>query len=149
MSIDLLKSISTQKAHKTCYKQGSILHYLGTNHAASLTVDWWRLMPRFVPLPTEDMPVADIPAEEQPSLVEHIGEPQAPAPLVLASPPLAPVPLAPLPSVFSGTHGPNTALMRAKLIYVLSSFDMLFYAFCAFCIHIHVKQIQFPLNLVF
>ena len=31
MSIELLKSISTQKAHKTCYKQGSILHYLGTN----------------------------------------------------------------------------------------------------------------------
>ena len=26
-----MKSISTQKAHKTCYKQGSILHYLGTN----------------------------------------------------------------------------------------------------------------------
>ena len=32
MSIELLKSISKQKAHKTCYKQGSILHYLGTNH---------------------------------------------------------------------------------------------------------------------
>ena len=32
MSIELLKSISTQKAHKTCYKQGSILHYLDTNH---------------------------------------------------------------------------------------------------------------------
>ena len=32
MSIELLKYISTQKAHKTCYKQGSILHYLGTNH---------------------------------------------------------------------------------------------------------------------
>ena len=32
MSIELLKSISTQKAHKTCYNQGSILHYLGTNH---------------------------------------------------------------------------------------------------------------------
>ena len=31
MSIELLKSISTQKAHKTYYKQGSILHYLGTN----------------------------------------------------------------------------------------------------------------------
>ena len=31
MSIELLKLISTQKAHKTCYKQGSILHYLGTN----------------------------------------------------------------------------------------------------------------------
>ena len=34
MSIELLKSISTQKAHKTCYKQGSILHYLGTNQQA-------------------------------------------------------------------------------------------------------------------
>ena len=33
MSIELLKSISKQKAHKTCYKQGSILHYLGTNHS--------------------------------------------------------------------------------------------------------------------
>ena len=33
-SIELLKSISTQKAHKTCNKQGSILHYLGTNHCA-------------------------------------------------------------------------------------------------------------------
>ena len=32
MSIELLKSISTQKVHKTCNKQGSILHYLGTNH---------------------------------------------------------------------------------------------------------------------
>ena len=32
MSIELLKSISTQKVHKTCDKQGSILHYLGTNH---------------------------------------------------------------------------------------------------------------------
>ena len=31
MSIELLKSISTQIVHKTCYKQGSILHYLGTN----------------------------------------------------------------------------------------------------------------------
>ena len=31
MSIKLLKSISTQKAHKTYYKQGSILRYLGTN----------------------------------------------------------------------------------------------------------------------
>ena len=33
MSIELLKSISTQKVHKTCYKQGLILHYLGTNHS--------------------------------------------------------------------------------------------------------------------
>ena len=37
------------------------------------------------------------------------------------------------------------ALMSAKLIYVLSSFHMLF---CAFYIHIHVKLIKFPLNLV-
>ena len=35
--------------------------------------------------------------------------------------------------------------MSAKLIYVLSSFNMLF---CAFNIHIHVKLIKFPLNLV-
>ena len=34
--------------------------------------------------------------------------------------------------------------MSAKLIYVLSSFHMLF---CAFGIHIHVKLIKFPLNL--
>ena len=31
MSIELLKTISTQKVHKTCDKQGSILHYLGTD----------------------------------------------------------------------------------------------------------------------
>ena len=37
-------------------------------------------------------------------------------------------------------------LMSAKLIYVLSSFHMLFYAFN---IHIHVKLIKFTLNLVF
>ena len=36
-------------------------------------------------------------------------------------------------------------VMSAKLIYVLSSFHMLF---CAFNIHIHVKLIKFPLNLV-
>ena len=35
--------------------------------------------------------------------------------------------------------------MSAKLIYVLSSFHMLF---CAFYIHIHVKLIKFALNLV-
>ena len=33
MSNELLKWISTQKAHKTCDKQGSIFHYLGTNHS--------------------------------------------------------------------------------------------------------------------
>ena len=38
-----------------------------------------------------------------------------------------------------------SALMNAKLIYVLSSFHM---PFCAFYIHIHVKLIKFPLNLV-
>ena len=37
-------------------------------------------------------------------------------------------------------------LLSAKLIYVLSSFHMLF---CAFYIHIHVKLIKFLLNLVF
>ena len=40
---------------------------------------------------------------------------------------------------------PGALMMSAKLIYVLSSFHMLF---CAFCIHIHVKLIKFPLNLV-
>ena len=39
----------------------------------------------------------------------------------------------------------DTRLMSAKLIYVLSSFHMLF---CAFNIHIHIKLIKFPLNLV-
>ena len=33
MSIELLKSISTQKVHKTCNKQGEILNFLGTNHS--------------------------------------------------------------------------------------------------------------------
>ena len=36
-------------------------------------------------------------------------------------------------------------LMSAKLIYVLSSFPMIF---CAFYIHIHIKLITFHLNLV-
>ena len=40
---------------------------------------------------------------------------------------------------------PYSNMMSAKLIYVLSSFHMLF---CAFYIHIHVKLIKFPLNLV-
>ena len=42
---------------------------------AGLTVDRWRLMPLSVPLPAKDQPAADIPAEEQPPLVEHIREP--------------------------------------------------------------------------
>ena len=42
---------------------------------ASLTVDRWRLMPRSVPLPAEDQPAADIPAEEQPPPVKHFREP--------------------------------------------------------------------------
>ena len=42
-------------------------------------------------------------------------------------------------------QGEFEGLMSAKLIYVLSSFHMLF---CAFYIHIHVKLIKFPLNLV-
>ena len=32
VTIKLLKSISTKKAHQTYDKQGSTLHYLGTNH---------------------------------------------------------------------------------------------------------------------
>ena len=40
---------------------------------------------------------------------------------------------------------PDALMMSAKLIYVLSSFHMIF---CAFGIHIHVKLIKFPLNLV-
>ena len=42
---------------------------------ASLTIDWWQLMPRSFPIPAEDQPVANIPVEEQPPPVEHIGEP--------------------------------------------------------------------------
>ena len=76
---------------------------------ASITVDRWRLMPRSIPLLTEDQPVADIPAKEQLPLVKHVREPQALAPSVSASPPSVPAPPAPLPSVFSGPHGPCTA----------------------------------------
>ena len=76
---------------------------------ANLTVNLWRLMPRSLPFPAEDQPAADIPADEQPPLMEHIGEPQAPVPSVPASPPLASVPPAPLASVFSGPYGPSTA----------------------------------------
>ena len=76
--------------------------------AASLTVDRWWLVPHSAPLPAEDQPTADIPAKDQPPPVDHFGEPQAPVPLVLTSPPPAPVPSAPLPSVFSTPHGPNT-----------------------------------------
>ena len=54
-------------------------------------------MPRSYHLPpsclVEDQPTANIPVEEQPPPVEHIGEPQAPTPSVPASPPPAPVPL--------------------------------------------------------
>ena len=39
----------------------------------------------------------------------------------------------------------SKVVMIAKLIYVLSSFHMLF---CEFYIYIHVKLIKFPLNLV-
>ena len=39
---------------------------------ASLIVDWWQLMPCSFPLPAEDQPTADIPAEEKPPPVEHI-----------------------------------------------------------------------------
>ena len=39
----------------------------------------------------------------------------------------------------------RSPLMSAKLIYVLSSFHMLF---CEFYIHLHVKLITFHLNLV-
>ena len=40
--------------------------------------------------------------------MEHFGEPQAPAPSVLASPPPTPVPSIQLSSVFSGPHCPTT-----------------------------------------
>ena len=42
---------------------------------ASLIVDRWLLLPHSLPLPTEDQPAADIPVDEQPPPVEHIGEP--------------------------------------------------------------------------
>ena len=80
---------------------------------AILTVDRWQLMPRSYHLPplgpVEDQPAANIPAEEQPPLVEHIGEPQAPATSVPTSPPPAPVPPALLPSVISGAPSPDIA----------------------------------------
>ena len=38
VSIELLKSISTQKAHKTWHKQDSKLHYLGTNQKVKMVV---------------------------------------------------------------------------------------------------------------
>ena len=72
---------------------------------AILTVDRWRLVPRSLSLLTEGQPVADIPTDEQPLSVEHIGEPQAPAPSVPTSPPSAPVPPASLPFVFLGPYG--------------------------------------------
>ena len=48
-------------------------------------------------------------------------------------------------NVEQGGHEKLSKVKSAKLIYVLSSFHMLF---CTFCIHIHVKLIKFPLNLV-
>ena len=45
----------------------------------------------------------------------------------------------------SSPPSPPPIADECKLIYVLSSFHMLFYAFY---IHIHVKLIKFPLNLV-
>ena len=75
---------------------------------ATLTVDRWRLLPCYVPLPAEDQPPADISAEEQPPPVEHFEEPKTPAPSVSASLPLAQMPSAPLPSHFSEPHGPST-----------------------------------------
>ena len=69
------------------------------------TVDRCHLMPRSYHLQSlglaEDQPATDIPTEEQPPPVEHIREPQAPAPSVPAPPPPASVPLAPLPFIFS------------------------------------------------
>ena len=43
------------------------------------------------------------------------------------------------------SNAKHALLMSAKLIYVLSSFHMLF---CEFYIHLHVKIITFHLNLV-
>ena len=54
---------------------------------ANLTVNQWQLMPRSFPLPAEDQPATDISVKEQPPLVEHIGEPQAPVPSIPTSPP--------------------------------------------------------------
>ena len=47
----------------------------GRDSEAILTVDRWRLMPRSLPLPVEDQPAIDIPADEQPPPVEQIREP--------------------------------------------------------------------------
>ena len=92
--------------------------------AANLTVDRWRLLPRSVPLPADNQPVADISAKEQPPLVEHFGEPQAPAPSIPTSPPPAPMPSAPLSFEFLGPHGPVPPLqtvLRRALPHHLSS----------------------------
>ena len=74
--------------------------------AASLTIDRWWLLPRSVPLPAEDQPATDISTKDQPPLVAHFGEPQAPTPSVLTSPLPTPVLSAPLPSIFSGPKTP-------------------------------------------
>ena len=43
VSIELLKLISTQNAHKTCHKQGSKLHYLGTNKEVITTSENYKI----------------------------------------------------------------------------------------------------------
>ena len=84
--------------------------------------------------PAEDQPVADILLEDQPPTVEHIEEPQAPAPLAPASAPLAsvttaPVPPAPVPSIppvpsttmptaHSDIVGPSTSTQPQQFITI-------------------------------
>ena len=69
---------------------------------ASLTIDWWELMPRSSHLPpsgpAEDQPTVNIPAEEQPPLVKHIREPQALAPSVPTISAYVPTQTAPTPT---------------------------------------------------
>ena len=70
---------------------------------AVLTIDRWHTMPRSYhlppPDPAEDQLAADNPLEDQPPIVKHIEEPQAPAPPALVFAPPAPTTTAPVPSV--------------------------------------------------
>ena len=48
VSIELFKSISTQKAHKICLKQCSKLYYFGTNHLTLQGVLFYSFHPYFI-----------------------------------------------------------------------------------------------------
>ena len=54
MSIELLKSISTQKTHKTYNKQGLILHYLGTNQEFTTTSNKISIVTKIISIVTNE-----------------------------------------------------------------------------------------------